>query len=184
MSDRPADDLRIVLVRVLGANWAEGGYTVAHQAIRRPVTFRVNRNGEPGEQTLDGIALIGENDQHAGKLSIEPLARQVGQHALKIERTDELLWISVAAHRDEHVGMWTIECVPLVAWFRVAQRPDAEILRLAGVDPATGELIDVRPCHVCSGTGMTGMTGSPAGSIPIPCTACMGTGQQQGMAHE
>ena len=47
--------------------------------------------------------------------------------------------------------MWTIECVPLVAWFRVAQRTDEDILRLAGVDPATGELLDVRPCPACGG---------------------------------
>ncbi|WP_319456898.1 MULTISPECIES: hypothetical protein [unclassified Mycobacterium] len=179
------DDLRLVLVRVLNnGNWAEVGYTIAHQAIRRPVTFRVNRNGTPGDQTIpNGLALIGENDDHPGKLSVEALARQVGKVALKIARTDELLWLPVAAHRDELVGMWTIECVTLVEWFRVAQRSDEEILKLAGVDPATGELLDARPCPTCSGSGTTGVTGSPAGNVPIPCTACMGTGQASGMAH-
>ena len=177
-----SDDLRLVLVRVLdNGTWADVGYTLAHQAIRRPVTFRVNRDGTPGEETLDGLALIGENDEHPGKLSVEALARQVGKVALKIERTTELLWLPVAAHRDALVGMWTIECVPLVAWFRVAQRTDEDILRLAGVDPVTGELLDVRPCPACGGKGYTGVTGSAdAGSIPIPCTACMGSGQAAG----
>lgn len=181
-----SEDLRLVLVRVLNnGDWAEVGYTLAHQAIRRPVTFRVNRGGTPGEQTLDnGLALIGENDQHPGKLSLEALARQVGKVAMKIDRTPELLWLPVAAHRDEHVGMWTIEAVTLVEWFRVAQRSDAEILRLAGVDPATGEIADVRPCPTCAGRGTTGAFGSrELGSIPITCPACLGTGQASGMAH-
>jgi hypothetical protein len=121
-----------VLIRVLqNGTWAEVGYTVAHQAVRRPVTFRVNRNGESGDATLDGLALIDENDEHPGELSIEALARQVGAVTVKIERTEELLWIPVAAHRDELVGMWTVECVPLVAWFRLSQRTDTDILRLA-----------------------------------------------------
>jgi hypothetical protein len=180
------DDLRLVLVRVLhNGNWSEVGYTLAHQAVRRPVTFRVNRNGVAGEERLEnGLALIGESDERPGKLSVEALARQVGLVALKVDRTPELLWLPVAAHRDEHVGLWTIECITLVEWFRVSQRSDAEILRLAGVDPTTGELADVRPCPTCGGTGSTGISGSPAGSLPIPCTACLGTGQRQGMAHE
>lgn len=175
------DNLRLVLVRVLNnGDWAEVGYTLAHQVIRRPVTFRVNRNGTPGEETLDGLALIGENDQHPGKLSVEALARQVGAVALKIDRTPELLWLPVGAHRDELVGMWTIECVSLVAWFRVAQRSDAEILRLAGVDADTGELLDTRPCPICHGTGRNPNSHPWA---PMPCDACLGTGQHQGMAH-
>lgn len=183
MSD---DTLRQVLVRVMqNGSWSEIGYTVAHQAIRRPVTFRANRVGTPSEETLDGLALIGESNDRPGKLSIEPLAREVGQVAIKIDRTPELLWLPVAAHRDELVGMWTVECVPLVAWFRLSQRSDAEILRLAGVDPATGELLDARPCPTCQGRGTVGMAGSTEmGSIPISCPKCLGTGQHQGMAHE
>ncbi|MCT7372720.1 DnaJ-like cysteine-rich domain-containing protein [Mycolicibacterium llatzerense] len=183
MSD---DTLRQVLVRVMrNGEWSEMGYTVAHQAIRRPVTFRANRGGEVSPQTLDGLALIGENNDHPGKLSMEPLARDVGQVALKIERTTELLWLPVAAHRDELVGMWTVECVPLVEWFRVSQRSDEEILRLAGVNPETGELLDVRPCPQCQGRGTVGMAGSvEMGSIPITCPSCLGSGQRQGMAHE
>ncbi|ORA24919.1 hypothetical protein [Mycobacterium aquaticum] len=187
MSDTAPDDLRLVLVRVLSQlAWEEVGYTIAHQAIRRPVTFRTHRgNGQRGESTLDGLALIGENDQHAGKLSVEALARQVGQVIIKVDRTTELLWLPVAAHRDELVGMWTIECVPLVSWFRLSQRTDAEILRLAGVDPTTGELLDVRPCPTCQGRGVTGQFGSrEVGNHSITCPACLGSGQHQGMAQE
>ncbi len=183
MSD---NDLRMVLVRAMQrGTWNEMGYTVAQQAIRRPVTFRANRGGEVSEKTLDGLALIGSGNEHPGDLSIEPLARDIGNIAIKIDKTTELLWLPVAAHRDPLVGMWTIECVPLVEWFRASQRADEEILRLAGIDPETGRWADVRPCPACGGRGTVGMAGSAEmGSIPISCPKCLGTGQHQGMAHE
>jgi hypothetical protein len=58
----------------------------------------------------------------------------LGGITLKILRTDELLWVPVAAHRDPMVGMWRVECVPLVPWLRLVSRPDDAMLRLAGIN--------------------------------------------------
>jgi hypothetical protein len=127
---------RRVLVRVIARDGlGEQGYTMAHEMIRRPVTFRVNLGGvEAGEDTLDGVVLIGEGANRAGELTIEPLARMIGNITLKILRTDAMLWVPVSAHRDPMVDMWRIECVPLVAWLRLCSRDDETLLRLAGVD--------------------------------------------------
>ena len=141
-ANRSDGTMRRVLVRVVARDGlGEQGYTMAHELIYRPVTFRVNLGGlEAGEETLPGIALIGEGAERPGELTIEPLARMIGAITLKIERTAELLWVPVAAHRDPIVGMWTIEAVPLVPWLRICSRSDEALLALAGVDPTTGRV--------------------------------------------
>lgn len=132
----PDEIQRRVLVRVVARDGlGEQGYTLAHEMIGRPVSFRVNLGGmDTGEETLPGVVLIGEGANKAGELTVEPLARMIGNITLKIERTEELLWVPVSAHRDPMVDMWRVECVPLVAWLRLCSRDDATLLRLAGVD--------------------------------------------------
>lgn len=127
---------RRVLVRVVARDGlGEQGYTMAHEVIRRPITFRVNLGGvESGEETLPGVALIGEGANRPGELTLEPIARMIGGITLKIERTAEYLWVPVNAHRDSMVDMWTVECVPLIAWLRICSRSDEALLALAGVD--------------------------------------------------
>lgn len=127
---------RRVLIRVVARDGlGEQGYTLAHEVIRRPVTFRVNLGGvEAGEETLPGVVLIGEGINKSGALTIEPLARMVGNITLKIERTDEYLWVPVNAHRDSMVDMWRIECAPLIAWLRLCSRSDDALMALAGID--------------------------------------------------
>ncbi|WP_229482190.1 hypothetical protein, partial [Mycolicibacterium mageritense] len=122
------ETMRRVLVRIVDnvGTWREIGYTIASEAIRRPVTFPARVGGptaDPSEATLDGLALIGEGGKD-GHLSIEPIARMLGQQALKIARTPELLWLPVTAHRTDIVDLWTIECVPLVSWFNLSQMTD------------------------------------------------------------
>lgn len=132
----PDEIERRVLVRLIARDGlGEQGYTLAHEMIRRPVTFRVNLgNIDTGEETLDGLVLIGEGSHKAGELTIEPLARMIGMITLKILRTEEMLWVPVSAHRDPMVDMWRLECVPLVPWLRLCSRDDETLLRLAGVD--------------------------------------------------
>lgn len=127
---------RRVLLRVVARDGlGEQGYTLAHEMIRRPVTFRVNLGGtEAGEETMPGVVLIGEGIGKSGALTIEPLARMVGNITLKIERTPELLWVPVNAHRDSMVDMWRIECAPLVPWLRLVSRSDQALMALAGID--------------------------------------------------
>lgn len=175
--------MRRVLVRILNNNgaWAEVGYTIASEAIRRPITFPARRAGQVDSSTatLDGIALIGEGGKE-GYLSIEPIAKMLGQNALKIARTPELLWLPVAAHRLSVVDLWTIECVPLVAWFNLAQLTDEAVLTRAGVDPATGEILLPPPgerCDRCGGYGrVAGLFGHNA-SDAVACPTCHGSGK-------
>ncbi|QEA10837.1 hypothetical protein [Mycobacterium phage Weirdo19] len=177
--------MRRVLVRIVDnrGSWQEVGYTIASEAIRRPVTFRTRVGGPdaaPSEATLDGLALIGEGGKE-GHLSIEPIARMLGQQVLKIARTVELLWLPVTAHRTDVVDLWTIECVPLVSWFTLSQRTDEAILRLAGVDADTGEILLPPPefrCHACGGHGRVAGA-SPAASDALTCPLCNGTGVQR-----
>lgn len=131
----PDEIERRVLVRVVARDGlGEKGYTVAHEMIRRPVTFRVNLGGfEAGKETLPGLVLIGEGTK-AGTLTIEPIARMIGAITLKVERTSEYLWVPVNAHRDSMVDMWRIECVPLIGWLRVCSRSDESLMHLGGVD--------------------------------------------------
>jgi hypothetical protein len=168
-----SDDLRLVLVRVLdNGTWAEVGYTLAHQAIRRPVTFRVNRDGTPGEEMLDGLALIGENDETPASSRSRP--RPARSARSREDRADHRAPVATRAAHAEPLACGR-SSVPLVAWFR-SRFTDEDILRLAGVDRATGEP-STRPPGV-RWLGLHGVAGSAAaGSIPIPCTACMGSGQ-------
>lgn len=177
--------MRRVLVRIVDNTgpWREVGYTIASEVICRPVTFRTRLGGpqgDPGEATLDGIALVGEGGK-AGYLSIEPIAHMLGQQVLKIARTVELLWLPVTASRNELVDMWTIECVPLVSWFNLSQMTDDAILRRGGVNPDTGELrLPDEPdrCDYCGGAGVIAGPLSAAASQNLICPACEGTGRK------
>ena len=132
----PDEIERRVMVRLIARDGlGEQGYTLAHEMMRRPVTFRVNLGGtDTGEETLDGLVLIGEGAGKAGALTIEPLARMIGMIVLKILRTDEMLWVPVSAHRDPMVDMWRLECIPLIPWLRLCSRSDEALLKLAGID--------------------------------------------------
>ncbi len=177
-------NMRRVLVRIIdnSGSWQEVGYTIASEVIPRPVTFRTRVGGPeapPSEATLDGLALIGEGGKE-GHLSIEPIAMMVGRQVLKIERTTELLWLPVAAHRNELVDLWTIECVPLVSWFRLSQRLDEDILRRGGIDPETGEILLPDPAERCARCGGYGRVASPlwdGASHGLSCPVCQGTGR-------
>ena len=173
------EPLRRVLVRLVNNDgaWSEIGYTLASEAIRRPVTVRTRREGasDADDTTVDGLVLIGEGGKE-GYLSIEPIARMVGQHALKIARTPELLWLPVNARRNDMVDLWTVECVPLVQYFRLSQRTDQAVLRLSGVDPATGEILlppEGLRCEMCGGRGALP---GPFGDVVI-CATCGGNGR-------
>ncbi len=176
--------MRQVLVRIVDntGSWQEVGYTIASEVIRRPVTFRTRLGGptgQVGDATLDGVALLGEGGKE-GHLSIEPIAHMLGQQALKIARTTELLWLPVTAHRNHLVDLWTIECVPLVSWFTLSQRTDDDILRLGGVNPDTGELLlpdEENRCPRCGGYGRITGPMSFAASAALTCPYCNGTGK-------
>lgn len=178
------NNMRRVLVRIVDNNgsWTEVGYTIASEVIPRPVTFRTRVGGPdapPSEATLDGLALIGEGGKE-GHLSIEPIAMMVGRQALKIERTTELLWLPVTAHRNDLVDLWTIECVPLVSWFRLSQRRDDDILRLGGIDAETGKIRLPDPAERCVRCGGYGRVQSPFGggaAHGLACPVCQGSGK-------
>jgi hypothetical protein len=129
--------LRHVLVRVIADGFNELSGTLIPEILRRDVTFRVNHGGlDPGEHTMGGIVMIGTDDH-------EPLARAVGRVICKIMRTEELMWLPVAASRE--FGAWTIEAVPLLDWMRLATRSDEAVLRTSGINPQTGRYIGQEP---------------------------------------
>lgn len=128
---------RHVLIRVLEiGSLNETVGVIAPETLRRDITFATRRPAGPGEETLPGLAIIGNDD-------LEPMARNVGHIVLKIMSTAELLWLPVNARRD--FGAWTVEAVPLIAWMRLTTIPDETILRTSNIDPATGHPIGQEP---------------------------------------
>lgn len=132
-----------LLVRMCDQKLNEVLGILVEDAVRRPVTFRVNRGGlDPGEATLDGLVLIGPDD---GPRGVEDLRRRVGECSIKVLATPEVWWLPLNAYRDAPTGYWSIECVPLVEWTKVASRPDSEILNAVGIDPETGRPREEQP---------------------------------------
>lgn len=129
---------RHIVIRACDASGLnELGGTIAPEALRRPITFRINRGGlDADHHNMDGLVLIGNDD-------LEPTARHVGQIILKIMRTPELLWMPVNARRD--FGAWTIEAVPLVDYLRLTSRTDDQLCRASHIDPTTGQPIGQEP---------------------------------------
>lgn len=123
------EPIRHVVVRALDGLNEIAGFLVP-EILRRDITIRTRTGLDPNEHTMPGAVLIGTDN-------LEPLARSVGRIALKILRTEELLWLPVQARQD--FGAWTIEAVPLVDWMRLTARTDDDILRASGVNPATGQ---------------------------------------------
>lgn len=134
----PLDPLRHVVIRACDASGLnELGGAIAPEALRRPITFRINRGGLNADQhTTDGLVLIGNDD-------LEPTARHVGHIVLKIMRTPELLWMPVNASRE--FGAWRIEAAPLVDYLRLTSRTDETLCRASHIDPTTGHPIGQEP---------------------------------------
>lgn len=108
----------------------EYGAAIVNDITRRPITFDINY-GERTE-TKPGIALIG--DAAAGSNhNLEPFARNICKIVITIERLPEFLFIPTRAHRDPLVGLWTIEAIPFVDWFRLRVKTDEQLLREAGM---------------------------------------------------
>lgn len=132
------EPLRHVLIRALDFQLNEQAGLMVAEILYRDVTFRTNRGGiDPGEYTMPGIVLIGSGDD------LEPVARGVARHVLKIMRTTELLWLPLNGRRD--FGSWTVEAVPLVDYTRLISRSDEAIMRDSNIDPTTGQYIGQEP---------------------------------------
>ena len=128
---------RHVLIRVLEiGSLNETVGVIAPETLRRDITFTTRRPSGPGQETLPGLVIIGDDD-------LEPMARNTGRIVLKIMSTTELLWLPVNARRD--FGAWTVEAVPLTDWMRLTTIPDETILRTSNIDPATGHPIGQQP---------------------------------------
>lgn len=120
-----------VLVRAWEPNLMQEGARFQATTVRRDVTFQA-RIG-------DAMSLDVETITQPGLIVIAPSAGPGGQNAVDvcvrampdqikftILRTDELVWIPIAAHRDPMMN-WHIECVPFVEWLRIVLRFDPSV---------------------------------------------------------